>query len=81
MKQRGYPEGVKWSDFMNSSKMGKSLKQPILCIDLKIMNSKNQVNVFEGDRMGDIAERISRENKLPPQSWTKVETVIRKAIE
>lgn len=46
VKQRGYPEGVRWSDFMNSSKMGKSLKQPILCIDLKIMNSKNQVNVF-----------------------------------
>lgn len=66
---------------MNHSKLGKDLKQPILCIDLTILNEKTNINVYEGDNLLDLAEKISRENKVPENSWWKVENLIKKAIE
>jgi hypothetical protein len=33
---------------------------PILCIDLKIMNEQYNINVFNGENIVKIAERISK---------------------
>ena len=35
-------------------------REPILCIDLKIMEMKQNLNVWQGDDITSIAEQISR---------------------
>lgn len=45
------------------------------------MNEQHNVNVFNGDNVIRIAERIGREHYIPEQMWWKVEELIRKALE
>jgi hypothetical protein len=79
VKQRGYPEGVSWSQFV-SIKQPHGDKVPVLCIDLKILNEQYNINVFDGDNIMTIAEKISKEHRVPENMWWKVEELIRKAI-
>lgn len=55
------------------SEISNSKKSPILCIDLKILNSQNNVNVFEGDSVIEISQRISIQNGVPEKLWWRVE--------
>lgn len=49
VKQRGYPTGVNWSEFIaKKSDIQDSTKSPILCIDLKIMSEQYNINVYDG---------------------------------
>jgi hypothetical protein len=80
VKQRGYPEGVSWSQFVSTKQPQLAEKTPVLCIDLKILNEQYNINVFDGDNIMAIAEKISREHRVPENMWWKVEELIRKAI-
>ena len=52
-KDRGYPAGVSWFRLLSNKSMSFS-KSPIFCFDLKIMNEKYSINVFDGERDRDI---------------------------
>ena len=53
MKQRGYPQNVEWTKFISSYKSEKfsQSRNPILCIDLKIMDQTKNIKVFEGQKL------------------------------
>lgn len=54
--------------------------EPILCIDLKIMDMKQNLNVWEGDDISVIAEEISRKNNIHESMWWRVEDLVHKAV-
>ena len=45
------------------------------------MSEQYNINVYDGENILTIAERIGREHKIPEKMWWKVEDLIRKAIE
>ena len=55
-------------------------REPILCIDLKIMDMKQNLNVWEGDDITVIAEEISRKNSIHESMWWRVEDLVHKAV-
>ena len=83
VKERGYPQNVAWTKFMNSHKTEANTtekKTPILCIDLKIMESTRNIQVYEGQAVQEISEQICVQNSVPHEFWGRVENLLKCSI-
>ena len=60
VKERGYPEGVSWNNYMQSNNRRTSGEvEAILCIDLILLNEQHSIDVYEGQHLPALAQKIS----------------------